>query len=68
MATPGAAAKQVHESAIEITRGNFKLAAERLGLDKDMQLLLSTPFRELRVEIPVRMDDGRLQVFIGYRV
>jgi len=68
MATPGAAAQQVHESAIEITRGNFKLAAERLGLDKDMQLLLSTPFRELRVEIPVRMDDGRLQVFIGYRV
>src|ERR1041384_3211188 len=69
MATAGPAARpQIRESAIEITRGNFKLAADRLGLDKDMQLLLSIPFRELRVEIPVRMDDGRLQVFIGYRV
>jgi glutamate dehydrogenase (NAD(P)+) len=26
------------------------------------------PFRELRVEIPVRMDDGSLRVFVGYRV
>ena len=57
-----------HESAIDITRRNFQLAAERLGLDADMQRLLSTPFREVRVELPVRMDNGRMQVFSGYRV
>jgi glutamate dehydrogenase (NAD(P)+) len=69
MATPGAAARpQAHESAIEITRGNFRIAAQRLGLDEDMQTLLSTPFRELRVEVPVRMDSGKLKVFVGYRV
>lgn len=52
----------------EITRRNFQLAADRLGLDPDMQTLLATPFREVRVEVPVRMDDGRLKVFVGYRV
>lgn len=33
-----------------------------------MRTLLTMPFRELRVEIPVRMDDGSLRVFVGYRV
>ena len=33
-----------------------------------MRLVLKTPFRELKVEVPVRMDSGRLEVFIGYRV
>lgn len=65
MATPTPAAK---ESPIEITRQNFRLAAAKLGLDADMQTLLSTPFREVRVEVPVRMDDGALKVFEGYRV
>jgi glutamate dehydrogenase (NAD(P)+) len=58
----------VKETALEATRHNFRLAAAKLGLDADMQLLLSTPFRELRVEVPVRMDDGTLKVFVGYRV
>ena len=61
-------APSVHESAIEITQRNFQLAAERLHLDADMQTLLATPFREVRVEVPVRMDNGRMQVFSGYRV
>ena len=56
------------ESAIEVTRENFLKAARRLGLDEDMQILLSTPYREVRVEVPVRMDNGRLRVFTGYRV
>ena len=56
------------DSPIEITRQNFRLAADKLGLDPDMQTLLSTPFREIRVEVPVRMDDGSLKVFEGYRV
>lgn len=56
------------EDALEITRRNFQMAAERLRLDAAMQTLLNTPFREVRVEVPVRMDNGRLQVFSGYRV
>ncbi len=52
----------------EIVDRNFKIAAERVGLTVDDQILLKTPFRELKVEVPVRMDDGSLKVFSGYRV
>ena len=56
------------ENPRDITSRNFRLAAERLGLDEEMRTLLSTPFRELRVEVPVRLDDGSLKVFLGYRI
>src|SRR5580692_4381983 len=46
----------------------FDLAAARLGLDDGMQKILRTPSRELIVHIPVVLDDGRLEVFTGYRV
>ncbi len=52
----------------EIVEFNFQRAADRLGLDAEMRTLLSTPFREVRVEVPVRMDNGSLRVFVGYRV
>ncbi len=52
----------------EIVDRNFLLAAERLGLTNEEQLLLKTPFRELKVEVPIRMDDGSLKVFAGYRI
>jgi glutamate dehydrogenase (NAD(P)+) len=43
-------------------------AADRLGLDSEMGTLLKMPWREIRVEVPVRMDNGSLRVFVGYRV
>src|SRR5713226_6491901 len=52
----------------EVVNYNFQRAADRLGLDNEMRLLLTMPFREVRVELPVRMDDGSLRVFVGYRV
>jgi len=63
-----APATRAPETALETTRINFQKAAALIGLEPDMQTLLSTPFRELRVEVPIRMDDGTLKVFIGYRV
>jgi glutamate dehydrogenase (NAD(P)+) len=33
-----------------------------------MRMLLKTPFREMRVDVPIRRDDGRGAIFIGYRV
>ncbi|MHB8656081.1 MAG: Glu/Leu/Phe/Val family dehydrogenase [Terriglobia bacterium] len=56
------------EDPREIVDYNFRRAADRLGLDHEMRTLLTMPFRELRVEIPVRLDDGTLRVFVGYRV
>ncbi len=46
----------------------FDQAAERLGLDEGMQKVLRSPAREIIVHIPVVLDDGRLEVFTGYRV
>lgn len=47
---------------------NFNLAAERLGLTGEQRKLLKGPYRELKVEVPIRMDNGELRVFNGYRV
>jgi glutamate dehydrogenase (NAD(P)+) len=58
----------VTEDPRQIVEYYFQKAAERLGLDAEMRTLLTMPFREVRVEIPVRMDDGSLRVFVGYRV
>jgi glutamate dehydrogenase (NAD(P)+) len=46
----------------------LKKAAERLGLDEGMQAWLRTPERKLEVAVPIRMDDGSIRVFTGYRV
>jgi glutamate dehydrogenase (NAD(P)+) len=46
----------------------FDEAAMRLKLDDGMRKVLGTPARELIVHIPVQLDDGRLEVFTGYRV
>src|SRR5271154_6821182 len=46
----------------------FDEAAERLGLDEGMQKVLRSPAREIIVHIPVMLDDGRYEVFTGYRV
>ena len=46
----------------------FDEAAMRLKLDDGMCKVLRSPARELTVHIPVQLDDGRLEVFTGYRV
>ncbi|MGA2598850.1 MAG: Glu/Leu/Phe/Val dehydrogenase [Bryobacteraceae bacterium] len=46
----------------------FDEAAERLGIDEGLRKVLRTPALELTVNIPVLLDDGRLEVFTGYRV
>jgi glutamate dehydrogenase (NAD(P)+) len=46
----------------------FNRAAELIGLSRELHDLLLTPYREVQVRIPVRMDDGTVRVFIGYRV
>ena len=43
-------------------------AAEKLGLKLDDYIALRDPERELKVSIPVKMDDGSIKVFKGYRV
>src|SRR5438067_2258120 len=46
----------------------LEAVAEVIDIDKGVLLRLSMPKRAMVVSIPVRMDDGRTEVFIGYRV
>jgi glutamate dehydrogenase (NAD(P)+) len=46
----------------------FDRAADHIGLGDEMREILRTSYRELTVQVPVRMDDGRLEVYTGYRV
>jgi glutamate dehydrogenase (NAD(P)+) len=46
----------------------FKIAAEKLKLDEGLWRVLQQPNREIIVHIPVNMDNGKLEVFTGYRV
>jgi glutamate dehydrogenase (NAD(P)+) len=55
-------------SAWEAALSQLEAAADVLGLDQGMRDLLATPKRVLTVAVPVRRDDGRLEVFEGYRV
>ena len=46
----------------------FDRAAEHINLPDEMRDVLRTSYRELAVQVPVRMDGGTLHVFRGYRV
>jgi glutamate dehydrogenase (NAD(P)+) len=52
----------------DIAQHYFDQAADRLKIDPGMRAVLRTPKRCLTVSIPVRMDDGHYEVFIGHRV
>jgi len=46
----------------------FDEAAERLDIESDLYAILRKPDREMNVSIPVRLEDGRIGVFDGWRV
>ena len=46
----------------------FDQAADILGLDEGLREVLRQPERELKVSLPILMDDGSVKVFTGYRV
>lgn len=50
-----------------IAQKQVKAAVEELGLSEAVYEILKQPLRVLEVAIPVVMDDGRVQVFTGYR-
>ncbi len=52
----------------EMAIAQFDEAADRLGLSQAMRAILRKPKRELIVNFPVRMDNGDVEMFTGYRV
>ncbi|GCE18379.1 Glu/Leu/Phe/Val family dehydrogenase [Dictyobacter kobayashii] len=55
-------------SPYTVAVAQFDEAAERLGLSQSMRNVLRAPKRELIVNFPVRLDNGDVQMFTGYRV
>ena len=55
-------------NAYEAVNAMFDNAADRLNMDSQLRSILKTPFREVTVAVPVRMDSGKIHVYAGYRV
>lgn len=55
-------------NAFATAQRQFDQCADILGLDAGVRALLRVPKREIHVSVPVRMDDGTLRVFQGFRV
>src|SRR5688500_9560937 len=51
-----------------VAQQQFDIAADKLNLDPGLRQVLREPRRELHVSFPVKMDDGSVRVFSGYRV
>lgn len=60
--------KEVKINPFEVTIRQIERAARRAGISDDVIEQLKHPRRVLIVSIPIRMDDGRVKVFTGYRV
>lgn len=52
----------------EMAQAQFDAVAAQLKLDAGLVSVLRWPLREFRFQIPVRMDDGSMKVFFGFRV
>jgi glutamate dehydrogenase (NAD(P)+) len=62
------AVEEWHSPTSEMAIQQFNVAADRLGVDRNVAARLRRPDRALIVSVPTRMDDGRVHVFTGYRV
>ncbi|MGH2611150.1 MAG: Glu/Leu/Phe/Val family dehydrogenase, partial [Tepidiformaceae bacterium] len=63
---PGTQARKL--SPTESVLKTMKESAARLSLDAEVVDLLSSSWREMRAQLPVRMDNRKLRIFEGYRV
>ena len=59
---------ELNTHTFRLAVAQFNEAAEAMQLDTNLRERLKLPQRSLIVSVPVRMDDGRVEVFTGYRV
>jgi len=52
----------------ENAKWQFNKAADHIGLDSDIRKILSTTESEITIHFPVKMDNGRVEMFTGYRI
>lgn len=63
-----AQARHAEMSNLDIVRHYFDRAVERLELPDDIRTVFWTPYREVTVQIPVKLSDGKVHTFSGYRI
>ncbi|MDX9912808.1 MAG: Glu/Leu/Phe/Val dehydrogenase [Phycisphaerales bacterium] len=68
LAAKGIGAAGQHPRLFQRVRDQMDRAAESVGLAPEVRKILSSPACEVSVNFPVRMDDGRIEMFSGYRV
>ncbi|MEM2126113.1 MAG: Glu/Leu/Phe/Val dehydrogenase [Candidatus Methanosuratincola sp.] len=56
------------KNSFQVAQAQLDEAVRLLGLEGDLHALLREPMTEMTVRFPVRRDDGRVQVFTGFRV
>ncbi len=61
-------ARHAEMSNLDIVRHYFDRAVERLELPDDIRTVFWTPYREVTVQIPVKLSDGKIHTFSGYRI
>ncbi len=64
-AKPG---QRAEVSNLDIVRHYFDRAVERLELPDDLRTVFWEPYREVTVQIPVKLSDGKVHIFSGYRI
>ncbi|MGD9689682.1 MAG: Glu/Leu/Phe/Val dehydrogenase [Phycisphaerales bacterium] len=68
LAANGIGAAGQHPRLFQRVREQMDRAAESVGLAPEVRKILSSPTCEVSVNFPVRMDDGQIEMFSGYRV
>jgi glutamate dehydrogenase (NAD(P)+) len=58
----------IDNNPFTIVKRQIDACAQILKLDPEVTSMLKNPVRELHVSLPVRMDDGAIKVFQGFRV
>jgi glutamate dehydrogenase (NAD(P)+) len=55
-------------SIYDTVTSQFDKAADIMGLDPDVRRILARTTNEITINFPVKLDDGRVEMFTGYRV
>jgi len=57
-----------HESMFEAVLARLDVAAKLMNLSDDVKTILKSPLKQVKVSLPIMMDNGKIEVFEGYRV
>lgn len=67
MSTQTANASQTHQSMFDAVLARLDVAAKLMNLSENVSQVLRNPSKQVKVSLPVMMDNGKVQVFNGYR-